>query len=98
MNSAWTHAALFVGSAIFAQRAGSSAFGFLIVTSSITVTCWSFCNLLTTSLLIAALPRTFTLFWRTTAGPGVMGNAGSMVADLDADLLGVAGLAFAFGA
>src|SRR5579884_4144651 len=64
-------------SAIFAQLAGSSVLGCLSVTTSKTLTGSPRFKCPTTSLLIWAWPRMFTLFClATAASPGTSGSAG----------------------
>src|SRR5688500_11004600 len=75
MKEACAQRVALVGNEILAHLAGSCCFGFLRVTSSSTLTRSPRVRRATISLLMAALPRTLTLFCRTTAGPGpVMGS------------------------
>src|SRR5687768_10206040 len=70
MNDACAHTVAFVGDGSFAHFAGSSWLGLVRVTSSRRVTRCPRVSRVTTSLLIAALPRTLTLFCRTSGAPG----------------------------
>src|SRR5262245_58537812 len=99
MKRVLTHTTVPGGNRIFAQRPGSSVLGFLMTTSSTTVTRSPRFRCVTISLLISAWPRTLTFFSFATAGPGAIAGVdlGVLVEVLSLALSLSAALAFVDG-
>src|SRR5215207_7462387 len=79
MYDVFTHTPTLAGRAMRYQRAGSSCLGRLIVISSWMAIGSFFCSRPSTSLLILAWPRMFTLFCLLTPGSPGSGPAGALL-------------------
>src|SRR3954469_17847457 len=84
MKAVFAHTAVEVGSETLSHFEGLSALERLDVTSSRTLTLSVFLRRLTTSLLRAACPRTFTLSCRGTAASPTAGGMPGAIGALDA--------------